>query len=82
MVGLLAEGCTIQASQIKPGDILHDSDPRQEGRIVRVTAVHFNSVAGVSSKGTKTAISFRFIYADDKPRRTGFRLESVGESRP
>jgi hypothetical protein len=67
----------IQASQIKPGDILHDNDPCQEGRTVRVTAVLHNGIAGISSKGTKTSIQLKFIHADDKPRRTGFRLETV-----
>jgi hypothetical protein len=65
---------------MKLGDTIIDNDPRMKGRILviesfGVTTVHGpQSVRARDQSGRTFSIATRRIYADGKPRRSGFTL--------
>lgn len=59
---------------LKVGDRIRDNDPRMSRRpLLTIVAVHDTHVAAADGRFT-FKVQRRRIYADGKPRRTGFDL--------
>jgi len=68
---------------MKPGDRLHDNDPRMKPRVLTivgnglVTERGLMSVRAKDLGGRTFSIAVKRIHIDGKPRRSGFDLEAV-----
>lgn len=62
---------------MKPGDRLHDNDPRMRNRVLTIIEVLPNGVAAKDSMGKVRLYLKKHIHNDGKPRRGGFDLEVV-----
>ena len=65
----------IKREQIKKGDKIRDNSPKRPGRTLTVYEVaHVSVYAENSINYRRTTISLEDIFADGKPRRSGFTL--------
>lgn len=68
---------------MKPGDRLHDNDPRMKPRVLTIvgnglmTERGFTSVRAKDRGGRTFSIAVKRIHTDGKLRRGGFDLEVV-----
>lgn len=68
---------------MKPGDRLHDNDPRMKPRVLTIVGNGLTTDRGLTSVrardlgGRTFSIAVKRIHTDGRPRRSGFDLEVV-----
>jgi hypothetical protein len=65
--------------KLKPGQILHDNDPRYRGRKLEVVRVE-GSYAVCMCGPRQLKVRLDYIFNDGKPRRSGYSTIAEGGS--